>query len=231
MHDWCEVCGTTHVGDEKCPGDVPATGPEESGWRISVETPTGVEAYGVLVAPSNDKWRARIVTYPNMLWTLPGGRLTLKFVGRTRVEAEQKAVAMIGAHCAERGYVSRDGVIPARIVPDAPSKSVTGPKPVIHIQPAKRKKCRIPARYGTGLPEYVGVAFNVSETGLFLGTSLPLRSGKPIQIDMRLAGDRARLKGVVMWNRRRHEDDRPAGMGIRLTDSPSIYPTFVGRLR
>jgi hypothetical protein len=165
-----------------------------------------------------------------MLWTLPGGRLTLKFVGRTRVEAEQKAVAVIGAHCADRGYISRNGVIPVQIVPQAPSKNMSSPKPVIHVQPATRKSCKIPARYGTGLPEYVGVAFNVSETGLFLGTSLPLRSGRPIDIDMRLSGDRARLKGVVMWNRRRQEDDRPAGMGIRLTDSPSVYPQFVSKL-
>ena len=230
MHDWCEVCGTTHEGDDMCPGDVPATGPEEPGWRISVETPNGVEAYGVLVAPSNGKWRARIVTYPNMLWTLPGGRLTMKFVGRTRVEAEQKAVAVIGVHCADRGYASRDRVIPATIAPQVLSKSVSGRKPVIHIQPAQRKSCRIPARYGTGLPGYVGVAVNVSETGLFLGTSLPLRSGRPIHIDMKLNGDRARLEGVVMWNRRRQEDDRPAGMGVHLTDLPAVYPQFVSKL-
>ena len=230
MRDWCEVCGTTHGTDGKCPGDVPATGPEEPGWRISVETPNGVEAYGVLVAPSNDKWRARIITFPNMLWTLPGGRLTLKFVGRTRVEAEQKAVAVIGAHCAARGYVSRDGVIPARIVPQVPSKGASRPRPVIHVQPARRKKCRLPARYGAGSPEYVGVTFNVSETGLFVGTALPLQSGKLIHIDLNLSGDHARLEGVVMWNRRRQEEDRPAGMGIRLTDSPAIYPRFVSSL-
>ena len=79
---WCPVCGSVHAGPRDCPGDLRATGPERHGWRVAVETPLGIEAYGILVAPTHERWRARILTFPNVLWTIPGGAATLKFVGR-----------------------------------------------------------------------------------------------------------------------------------------------------
>ena len=230
MSTWCLVCGTEHEQHDECPGDIQATGPEQHGWRISVETPNGIEAYGVLVAPSNDAWRARIVTYPNMLWTLPGGRLTLKFVGRTREEAEQGAVALISAHCESRGYVPKDPISPAEIPSEPQVASPVAELNSIHFKPAQRKSCKIPARYGFDLPDYVGLTVNMSRTGLFLGTSLPLKTGRPIRVDVSLGGEDAELRGVVMWNRRRDDSDRPAGMGIRLIEPPSSYPTFVYKL-
>ncbi|MDX1389586.1 MAG: PilZ domain-containing protein [Acidobacteriota bacterium] len=230
MSDWCMVCGTEHGPPGDCPGDIQATGPEQCGWRISVETPNGVEAYGVLVAPSNDSWRARIVTYPNMLWTLPGGRLTMKFVGRTREEAEQRAVALISAHCESRGYMPKDRILPAEIPPDTAIAGPGADLTAVHLKPAKRKSCKLPARYGVDLPDYVGLTVNLSRTGLFLGTSLPLKSGRPIRVDVSLGGEQAELRGVVMWNRRRDDSDRPAGMGIRLIELPDSYPAFVHKL-
>ena len=68
-HGFCRVCGTEHQGPASCPGELPATGVERPGWRVQVETPFGHEAIGVLLAPSHEQWRARIVTYPNVLWT------------------------------------------------------------------------------------------------------------------------------------------------------------------
>ena len=100
----------------------------------------------------------------------------------------------------------------------------------IHFKPAQRKSCKIPARYGFDLPDYVGLTVNMSRTGLFLGTSLPLKTGRPIRVDVSLGGEDAELRGVVMWNRRRDDSDRPAGMGIRLIEPPSSYPTFVYKL-
>jgi len=50
-------------------GDLRATGDERHGWRVAVETPHGIEAYGVLVAPTHERWRARILTFPNVLVT------------------------------------------------------------------------------------------------------------------------------------------------------------------
>ena len=80
---YCSVCGGDHARRQDCPGELRATGPERHGWRVAVETPYGLEAYGVLVAPSFDVWRARVITYPNILWTVPGGAVTLKFAGTT----------------------------------------------------------------------------------------------------------------------------------------------------
>ena len=78
---WCPICQTQHATRKDCPGEVLASGPERHGWRVLVRTPTRAEVYGVLIAESEDRWRARVVTYPNMLWSVPGGRGTLKFVG------------------------------------------------------------------------------------------------------------------------------------------------------
>jgi hypothetical protein len=83
---WCPVCGTAHGDPMLCPGELRATGAERPGWRVQVETPLGHEAIGVLVAPCRDLWRARVLTYPNVLWTLPGGRATIKFVGAREPE-------------------------------------------------------------------------------------------------------------------------------------------------
>ena len=83
MSEWCEICCTTHLPSHRCPGDLQATEDERHGWRVNVETPQGIEGYGVLVAPTSGPWRARILTYPNILWLVPGGRATIKFVGDT----------------------------------------------------------------------------------------------------------------------------------------------------
>jgi hypothetical protein len=69
---WCSVCGGNHQSPKECPGELRATGPERHGWRVTVDTPYGFEAYGVLVAPSVELWRARIITYPNVLWMVRG---------------------------------------------------------------------------------------------------------------------------------------------------------------
>ncbi len=63
------------------------TGPEERRWQIAVETPRGIEGYGVLVAPSGNRWRARILTFPNILWTIPGGGTSIKFLARSETTA------------------------------------------------------------------------------------------------------------------------------------------------
>src|SRR6267143_1834934 len=94
-HTFCCVCGTEHSGPASCPGELRATGAEKHGWRVNVETPFGHEAIGVLLAPSHDVWRARILTYPNVLWAAPGGRGAIKFVGDTPAEAEERAIKFV----------------------------------------------------------------------------------------------------------------------------------------
>jgi hypothetical protein len=77
---------------------------------VNVETPFGHEAIGVLLAPSHDVWRARILTYPNVLWAAPGGRGAIKFVGDTPAEAEARAIKFVEEHVRAKRYLRRDGV-------------------------------------------------------------------------------------------------------------------------
>ncbi len=110
---WCGVCGTEHGSRRRCPGDLPATGPENPGWKVNVETPRGIEAYGVLLAPCHRRWRARVLTYPRVLWLVPGGDCSLKFMAGTADQAERKASRFISEHSLLRGYVMRDEVAKA----------------------------------------------------------------------------------------------------------------------
>ena len=64
--------------------------------------PRDIEVYGALVAPAGRLWRARILTYPNTLWAIPGDGGPMKFVGGTPQAAERQAIAFIEEHCAKR---------------------------------------------------------------------------------------------------------------------------------
>ena len=107
---WCNVCCTRHDDGRSCPGDLLATDVERHGWRVSVFTEGRTEEYGVLVAPARGIWRARILTYPNMLWSVPGGRGTMKFAGDSAAEAERRARDYIVKLCALRNYKLSDAV-------------------------------------------------------------------------------------------------------------------------
>jgi len=107
---WCRLCGTEHLPDLICPAQLDATGPEKPRWRVAVETPHGVRGYGVLVAESGARWRSRIVTFPNVLWMVPGGGETLKFMAKTEHDAIRRAVDFIRRHCVSKGYTMRDEI-------------------------------------------------------------------------------------------------------------------------
>ena len=141
---WCRTCCTEHDRVRECPGDLRATGPERHGWRVHVETPRSHEAYGVLVAPAGELWRARILTFPNILWTIPGGGGSMKFVGRSPQEAERKAIGFIERHCDERDYQRLDqlapvasGLIDPESDPFPPAKKSSG-------KPSRRKLRSLP---------------------------------------------------------------------------------------
>ena len=55
------VCGTLHGPHDECPGELRITQPERHGWRVLVSTGHRTEVYGVLIAPTRDCWRARIL--------------------------------------------------------------------------------------------------------------------------------------------------------------------------
>jgi Tfp pilus assembly protein PilZ len=221
---FCTVCGGSHAKSGDCPGELRATGPERHGWRVAVETPFGIEAYGVLVAPSFDLWRSRIITYPNVLWTVPGGALTLKFAGRTPREAESQAVAFVEGHINARGYVRRDRLdLPAvsRIQAEAAAQARATPGPAL------RKMRALPVQFGDGRALYAAMTGNLSESGLFVMTLVPFEPGTGLHVHIDLDTGRVGLGGRVVWKRQRVVLGRPVGMGVQLIAPPEPYREFV----
>jgi Tfp pilus assembly protein PilZ len=189
-----------------------------------VDTPFGIEAYGVLVAPSNDVWRARILTYPNVLWTVPGGAVTVKFVGATAQDAESKAVAFVEGHIKARGYARRDafetpGV--ARYSAEAQAKALAA------AGPALRKLKAIPVKFGIGTEFFSAMTGNVSESGLFVVTLAPFDTGTGLRVLIDLEKGPLGLKGQVVWRRQRPSMGRPMGMGVQIITPPEPYREFV----
>jgi hypothetical protein len=225
--DFCAVCGGSHARSQDCPGDLRATGPERHGWRIAVETPYGIEAYGVLVAPSFELWRARIITYPNVLWTVPGGAITLKFVGATPQEAETRAVAFVEGHIKARGLVRHE-------TPDLPTvsrfRAEADARALAAAGPALRKVRAIPVRFGVGPTLFAAMTGNLSESGLFVMTLAPFDPGTGLRVMIDLDTGPIGLKGQVVWKRDRILLGRPLGMGVRLLEAPGPYREFVVEL-
>jgi hypothetical protein len=192
-----------------------------------VETPQGLQAFGVLVAPADDLWRARILTYPNALWTTPGGGASIKFAGASPEEAERRAIAFIDAHCTAQGYTRRDQLDPL----DERHAFGNGPRGrPSRTQTSTRKPCNVPVRFGSELAVRDGTTVNVSREGLFVATPAPMDAGESIRIHIDVEGYTLPLRGIVIWNRRQVERGRPLGMGIRLVDPGVGYPRFVERL-
>jgi Tfp pilus assembly protein PilZ len=221
---FCPVCGGTHAEPRDCPGELRATGPERHGWRVAVETPFGIEAYAVLVAPSFDLWRSRIITYPNVLWTVPGGAVTVKFAGRSPQDAEAQAVAFVEAHINARGYVRRDGL-------DLPAVSRIHAEAAANVQatqgPALRKMRAMPVHFGTGQALFAAMTGNLSESGLFVMTLVPFDPGTDLRVLIDLETGRMGLRGKVVWKRERLVLGRPVGMGVQLVAPPEPYREFV----
>ena len=221
---WCSVCGGSHKTAQECPGELAATGAERHGWRIAVDTPYGLEAYGVLVAPSRDLWRARVITYPNVIWMVPGGGVSLKFAGATAQEAEASAVAFIDGHIKARGYVRRDA-------PDTPAVSAYNPEAHANARmaahPALRKMRALPIRFGTGPTLFTAMTGNVSESGLFVVTMAPFDPGTGLRVLLDLDTGPMGLKGQVVWQRLRPVAGRPIGMGVQLISPPGSYRDYV----
>jgi hypothetical protein len=224
---FCRVCGTEHADPANCPGELRATGTERPGWRVNVETPFGHEAIGVLLAPSRDQWRARIVTYPNVLWSAPGGRGTLKFVGNTREEAEAQAIAFVEEHVRAKRYLRRDGLAVANVAPvSEPAGNVARP---LFIAVRRKTRC-LPVRFGVDRAVTRGMTLNLSSDGMFVHVATPAESGGSLLVHLDLDGYTVPMRGLVMWIRRRPEAERPTGMGIRLSNPPPFYQSFVAAL-
>jgi hypothetical protein len=225
--DWCPTCCTSHKPDAVCPGVLAATGPERHGWRLAVDTPYGMESYGVLVAPSDKLWRARIVTFPSSLWSIPDGEAAIKFVGSSPDEAERQAADFIEAFCKRRGYKPHEvlpPVVTGPVDPEAADSAENGaPTP-------QRKLLAAPLRFGRTRPSRDAVTANVSERGLFVSTLDPMEPGATIALRLELEALSLPLRGVVTWSRRAAVRGRSRGMGIRLSHPPAVYVNYIRQL-
>lgn len=222
---WCGRCGTEHPEDARCPTETEPDGLETPVWRITVETPRGPQGYGVLVSAVGQRWRARILTYPNVMWTVPGGGSSIKFFGRTAEDAERQAVAFIRRHCAERSYLMRDELEPLDLGPGGP-RVAAGARDVRF----PRFDRRLPVRYGLNRPTLDGKTVNISESGLFVATRRPLIEGTLAGLLLELEHCKVPLRGSVVWNRIVPSFGRDAGMGLVLLQPPTIYLRYIKAL-
>jgi hypothetical protein len=223
----CAFCGSRHTDLPGCPGEVPATGPERLAWRINVETPRGIEAFGVLLAPSHDCWRARILTLPNVLWIGPDRRQALRFAAADPLEAQRAAVEFIIDYSTGRRFRLRASTQLLR--PEQLTQEPGGPA-VEPPEPAPRKIRFLPVRFGVVGPSEVGGTGNLSETGVFVITSTPLDSGTPLMLTVKIDRGLVHLKGRVRWMRKSHHVGGSPGMGIELVSPPPPYVEYVRRL-
>jgi hypothetical protein len=227
---WCEVCNTRHERRGECPGELRITEPERHGWRVLVHTGSRSEVYGVLVAPTHEYWRARILTFPNMLWSVPGGRGTIKFVGSSAAEAEEAAIAFVREHCDERGY-SLLGQ-PAQVEAESLDAESTPRDPESGDTLERRRYLKLLSiRFGVDKPTRVGRTADLSQGGLFIVTDEPLRTASKVKMRLDLDGFVVPLSGRVAWSRPKAEQGRQAGMGIQLDPPPPMYQRYVNRLR
>ena len=206
-----------------------STGPESNTWRIAVETPRGVEGYGVLVAVAGERWRSRIVTFPKILWMIPGGGETIKFLARTRDEVERKAIDFIRRHCVAKGYLMRDEVQYVR-TPRPTAAINAGGRPVSSAGVAPRFRRYLPVRFGRTRPILLGQTDNISESGLFVSTEYSLVEGELVGLMLDLDYCKVPLRGSVAWHRSAPEPGRPQGMGLHLLRPPPIYVSYVRAL-
>lgn len=226
--EWCLTCSTQHGCSRECPGELAATSPEQHGWRVNVETPRGFEAYGVLIARSDDVWRARILTFPNVLWIVPGSHATMKFVGKTPREAERQAAEFIKQHCVERNYLRRDGLV--LVEPDSIEQGKGNDWPASGRDAAPRKIKFLPVVFGVQRPIEPGITGSLSTSGLSVLTQCPCESGVKVRLSLTVETERFDLSGSVVWSRTRPEEGRAEGMGIQLDAPPPAYVDFVQAL-
>ena len=224
--EWCTVCDTLHDKRGDCPGELRITEPERHGWRVLVHTGSRSEVYGVLVAPTHEFWRARILTFPSMLWCVPGDRGTLKFVGKNAGEAEGAAIQFIKDHCEQRGYavLGEPAMVEAQQVQveDGDDPASLGRQRFLKL---------LSIRFGVDKPTQVGRTADLSSGGLFIITEEPLRADTRIKMRLDMEGFVVPLSGRVAWTRPKAEQGRQAGVGIELDHAPPMFQRYVDRLR
>ena len=226
---WCRICCTIHDEDGECPGELLATGPERHGWRTMIELPGGPEVYGVLVAPAGEHWRARILTFPNILWVIPKGG-AMKFVALTPGKAQHRAVEFIRAHCKRRGLVLRaeaTTVKSGEVDLEQDEKTARSNA----VQASQRRLGSVLVRYGLNRPTHEAETDDLSEGGLFIKTDSPMPVGTDLALRLDIDGFGIPMRAVVRWVREQVEGGRPCGMGVELARPHPRYVHFIRQER
>lgn len=218
---WCTVCCTRHTPGGECPGTLLATGPERHAHKFSVAQKDGrLEYYGVLVAEAGDYWRARVFTYPNMLWSVPGGRGTVKFIGATAKEAETRAIEFLEEHCEARGSTMQEA---ARETSAGQEQTANDEQ----LFKEERQPCKVPIRFGMEKATQVATTANLSSGGIYVATDKPVEKGKRVRMLLDVQAYTIPLVGTVAWVRVREEPGKPKGMGVQLHQPPALYQRYV----
>jgi hypothetical protein len=225
--DWCPVCNTRHENPRNCPGELLASGPERHGWRIKVLAQHRTETYGVLLAEAGKYWRARILTYPNMLWSVPRARGTIKFVGKSAQDAETQAMEFIKEHCRKRGFKLLEENAEAESEPVAAEAS--GEREARGAGEERHLRSFV-IRYGEGKANQPGMTADLSKGGLFIMTSKLIPQGRSIKMLLSLESYTVPLQGKIAWVRSTAEQGRPLGMGIQLQSPPNLYIRYIRSL-
>src|SRR5438552_11501682 len=103
------------------------------GYTTNVITPWGRETYQVWLHQTYEGWVARIVTLPNRMWALPGGREAVKFLAPTPKQAEAAAVHFIEEECIRTSRrmapPTESGEKPEAQVQEAPAPALPPARP------------------------------------------------------------------------------------------------------
>ena len=223
LDPWCTVCCTRHTPGRDCPGNLLATGPERHARKFAVAQKNRIEYYGVLIAEAGDYWRARVFTYPNMLWSVPGGRGTIKFVGATAKEAETQATEFLREHCEARKYTMQS----ADADPSVGKAETEKENPLFKEE---RRPCKVPIRFGEEKATQAATTANLSAGGIYLATDKLVEKGKRLRMLLDVQAYTIPLVGTVAWVRLTEEPGKPKGMGVQLHQPPALYLRYVEKV-
>ncbi len=225
---WCTICCTRHTPGGDCPGNLLATGPERHARKFAVTGDNHLEYYGVLIAEAGEYWRARIFTYPNMLWSVPGARGTIKFAGATAKEAETLAIEFLREHCEQRRYTMQDAT-------DDPPAGQIEKESADRLSPRggkeERHPCKVPIRFGEEKATHWGTTANLSLVGIYIATDKVLEKGKRLRMLLDIQAYTMSLLGTVAWVRVKEEPGKPKGMGVLLQQPPAFYKRYVTKVQ
>jgi len=213
------------VTQAACPREKEATGPEVAAWRVGAHTPQGVQGIGVMVAPCGRRWRARIVSFPNVIWMVPGGGESVKFLAARQDDALRNAIDFVRHHCVRRGYTMRDelecvGTDSTSVSLAAGNGSVASP----------RVERRLPVHFGVNRPTMTATTANLSASGLFISTDTPTGDGAFLGLSLELEYCKVPLRAEVAWHRRKTSPGTISGMGLLLIQPPGVYVKYIEHL-